>query len=333
MTRARRELVSLDDTPYYHCVSRCVRRAFLCGEDAYTQQSYEHRKVWVIERLKMLSAVFAIDICAYAVMSNHYHLVVHIDKARADGWSEDEVIARWRELFHGPLIIGRYLDGEALSAAEQQQLSGLVTLWRGRLSDISWYMRCLNEHIARRANQEEGCSGRFWEGRYKCQALLDEAALLTAMAYVDLNPVRAGRATELAGSDHTSVQQRLFELAGGAGDNPVRLPLLDFAGVLREGQSVAIPFNLQDYLDLVDWTGRSVCEDQRGALDPTSPRLLETLGLGSEEWLPSVTEFKTRFELVIGAPERLRRMAEARGRSFYRGYGAAVRLYRRAVAA
>jgi hypothetical protein len=333
MTHARRELVSLDDTPYYHCVSRCVRRAFLCGEDAYSQRSYEHRKAWVTERLQTLSEVFAVDICAYAVMSNHYHLVVHIDKARADGWSDGEVIARWRKLFQGPPVIARHLAGEALTAADRRQISALVALWRSRLRDISWYMRCLNEHIARRANGEDGCTGRFWEGRYKCQALLDEAALLTAMAYVDLNPVRAKMATDLIGSDHTSVQQRLFELAEGPVDDTERLALMRFAGTLRADSSAAIPFNLQDYLDLVDGTRRSVREDKRGALDQASPRLLETLGLEPGEWLPSVTELQARFELVIGAPERLRRMAEARGRCFYRGYGAALRLYRRAVAA
>lgn len=333
MTRARRELVSLDDTPYYHCVSRCVRRAFLCGEDAYSQQSYEHRKAWVIERLQTLSTVFAVDICAYAVMSNHYHLVVHIDRARAGTWSEDEVIGRWRRLFHGPPMMARYLAGEDLSAAERRQVSAVVAVWRERLIDISWYMRCLNEHIARRANQEDGCTGRFWEGRYKCQALLDEAALLTAMAYVDLNPVRAGMATDLVGSDHTSVQQRWFEISEGSAQDSERLPLLGFAGAIGEGASATIPFNIQDYLDLVDWTGRAVCRDRRGALVQTTPQLLDLVGLEPREWLPSVTELQARFELVIGAPERLRQLAQAHGRSFYRGYGAALRLYRQAIAA
>lgn len=333
MTRARRELVSLGDTPYYHCVSRCVRRAFLCGEDAYSKQSYEHRKPWVIERLKTLSEVFAVDICAYAVMSNHYHLVVHIDKDRADIWSGDEVIERWRRLFKGPLGMGRYLSGETLSAAQQQQIPELIALWRERLSDISWFMRCLNEHIARRANEEDRCTGRFWEGRYKCQALLDEAALVTAMAYVDLNPIRTQIAKDLIQSDHTSVQQRLLAIAEGPAGGVQQVPLMDFAGTRRDELPVAIPFNLQDYLDLVDWTGRAVRDGKRGAMDEGLPCLIETLGLAPQEWLPSVTELQARFELVIGAPERLRQLAEARGRSFYRGYGAARRLYRQAMAA
>jgi REP element-mobilizing transposase RayT len=80
VTYARKSLISLSDTRYYHVVARCVRRSWLWGFDEYAGKDYSHRKDWVIERLQQLSDVFAIQICAFAVMSNHYHLVVHVGR-------------------------------------------------------------------------------------------------------------------------------------------------------------------------------------------------------------------------------------------------------------
>jgi REP element-mobilizing transposase RayT len=146
MPSARKTLVSLDATPYYHCVLRCVRRAFLCGKDALTEQSFEHRRAWIEDRMLYLAQHFALDICAYAVMSNHYHIVLYIDKDNTDNWTDIDVIQRWHELFKGNLLSQRLLLGEQLSKPEQQVLSECVQIWRERLMDISWYMRCLNEH-------------------------------------------------------------------------------------------------------------------------------------------------------------------------------------------
>lgn len=94
MPRPRKMLVSIDATPYYHCSSRCVRRAFLCGKDAFSGQSFEHRRQWVEDKMLELASVFAIDLYAYAVMHNHYHVVLYIDKALVQSWSRTEVIER-----------------------------------------------------------------------------------------------------------------------------------------------------------------------------------------------------------------------------------------------
>jgi hypothetical protein len=102
-------------------------------------------------------------ICAYAIMSNHYHLVVHVDQQRAKSWSHREVVDRWCALFSKPTLVDRWQQG-LCGDAEREIAEGIVELWRRRLCDVSWYMRCLNEHLARRANAEDLCTGRFWAG-------------------------------------------------------------------------------------------------------------------------------------------------------------------------
>lgn len=161
MGYARKNLVCLQDTPYYHVIARCVRRAWLWGFDEYADRDYSHRKQWVIERLTQLCSIFPIEVCAYAVMSNHYHLVLYVDSERARKWSREEIIERWTILFRAPNLVKRWQSGEALEA-ERLAAECIIEGWRRRLTDISWFMRCLNEHLARRANMEDRCTGRFW---------------------------------------------------------------------------------------------------------------------------------------------------------------------------
>lgn len=208
MTCPRSQLISISDTPYYHCVSRCVRRAFLCGSDS-DGNCFEHRRGWIVERIKLLASVFSIDVCAYAVMSNHYHLVLRVDVDQARELSQIEVIDRWQQLYNGADIIRRHQRVPLITSAELKVIDEIVGGWRERLSSISWFMKCLNEHIARMANIEDKCTGHFWESRFKSQALLDETAVLSCMAYVDLNPIRAGMCDSPEESDYTSIQERL----------------------------------------------------------------------------------------------------------------------------
>jgi len=161
MPKPRKEQVSLEATPYYHCVSRCVRRAFLCGTDDSTQHSYEHRRAWLEDELLKQAHTFAVDIAAYAIMSNHYHVVLHINKQQADSWSFDEVIERWHTLYKGNVLSQRYRVNPKFSKAEKDKLAEYVSVWRERLMDISWFMRRLNETISRKANEEDNCTGHF----------------------------------------------------------------------------------------------------------------------------------------------------------------------------
>jgi len=335
MTRARKELIALESTPYYHCISRCVRRAFLWGEDSLTGKDYSHRKTWVIERLRELVEVFTIDICAYAVMSNHYHLVLRVDQARSAELSDREVIERWSRLFKLPITVVRQLHGEAQTEAEARLVDDIVAQWRARLTDISWLMRCLNEHLARRANEEDGCRGRFWEGRFKVQALLDEAAVLTCMSYADLNPVRAAMADTPETSDFTSIQQRIRDYAEsgeekadvvGSGPN-VRLMPLNKAH--QDPHPNVLGFTERDYLELIEWAGRAIREDKRGAIPSSAPPLLQRLGLETDRYLAHLSgQGQMEAPMVLGRYERIKEMAESLGRRFIKGLGEAKRLYR-----
>jgi REP element-mobilizing transposase RayT len=309
MAQPRYRLVSLEDTPYYHCVSRCVRRAFLCGKDPLTGFDFEHRRQWIVDRIKLLCSIFAVDLCAFAVMSNHYHIVVRIDAKQAQQWSDQEVAGRWLQLFSGPLMVHRYLANASLSEGEQAQVLELISTWRCRLQDISWFMRCLNEPIARMANSEDHCTGRFWEGRFKSQALLDERALLACMAYVDLNPIRAAMAKTPERSDFTSVQERIR--------NPEGTALRAFEG--HGGDDAGIPFGLKEYLELVDWAGREIKHGKRGYIPAHKPPILTRLGMESAPVLDYLKCVEGFSPVALGPVHELRRFAHSIGRKFIKG--------------
>ena len=154
------------------------------------------------------------------------------------------------------------------------------------------------------------------------------------MAYVDLNPIRAGIAETPVDSDFTSLQQRLFEIAKNSRAVPrpqeIKPILLPFGGAMRQDPDPAIPFNLQDYLDLVDTGGRIVRDGKRGAIPANEPTLLTTLGIEPGEWFKTVTQLQTRFECFLGSPNRLRHIAQKRGWRWVRGIAASKRLYMRA---
>ena len=316
MPKPRYTQVSLQATPYYHCVSRCVRRAFLCGSDAFTGVSYEHRRQWIEDKLLELRKVFAIEICAYAVMSNHYHVVLHINYDSAMRWDRETVIERWQQLFSGNALVQRYSRGDKLLKVELDHLNKLIEQWRKRLLDISWFMRVLNEAIARQANSEDDCTGRFWEGRFKSQALLDEAALAACMAYVDLNPVRAGIAKTPESSIHTTVRQRIKKAKKAFNPNhPQQQPaeLMPFAGNPRTSMPHGLPFRLTDYLELVDWTGRIMRNDKRGFIPDNLQPILVRLGIETKQWQYLTQNFESPFKGLVGCVLKLKKACQQLG--------------------
>ncbi len=317
MTQSRQSQVSLLDTPYYHCISRCVRRAFLCGEDKFTRQSFSHRRQWIAERMHFLAGLFTIDICAYAIMSNHYHLVLFVDIASNKKMSDEEVCRRWCQLYNAPPLVEGWMQQSLKSEVEQEAALAIINNWRQRLADISWFMRCLNEFTARKANKEDNCKGRFWEGRFKSQALLDEEALLACMAYVDLNPLRAKMADSVEGSAYTSAYERIHGVADI--DNPEtyhfhKKSLAGFVGDAHHNNPQGVPYSLIDYLELLDWTGRILRKDKRGAILAKHPRLLTVLGLQDECWLELASGFGKNYQGAVGSLEELALFASHTGK-------------------
>ncbi|NDC39641.1 MAG: hypothetical protein EBZ48_16640, partial [Proteobacteria bacterium] len=211
MTTARGDIHDPEIEDFFHCYTRCVRRAYLCGFDSLTGKSFDHRRHWIRSRLAELVEIFAIECLSYAVMDNHLHSLLHNLPRMSMSWSDDEVARRWRLLFPRR----RKLDGtpeepnrkeiEAITSDPKE-----VAKYRHRLSNISWFNRCLNEHIARRANAEDECTGRFWEGRFKCQRLDMEGGVISCSVYIDLNRIRAGDAKTPETSEFTSIQDRIF---------------------------------------------------------------------------------------------------------------------------
>jgi REP element-mobilizing transposase RayT len=314
MPQPRYRQVSVDDTPYYHCISRCVRRAFLCGEDPFSGFNFEHRRQWIVDRIKLMCSVFAVDLCAYAIMSNHYHIVVRINAEQVKNWTDEEVAHRWMQIFSGPLLMRQYLTNANLTQTELKCIANLFTTWRERLGDLSWFMRCINEPIARMANAEDHCTGRFWEGRFKSQALLDERALLACMAYVDLNPIRAALAKTPEQSDYTSIQERI--------EHPENDDLRAFD---EEGDH-GIPIRLKEYLELVDWGGREIKRNKRGYIPTNAPPILTRLRMDASPVLSYLSRNDLPSIGALGPLSMLKAFANSVGRRFIKGNSLGARL-------
>ena len=317
MTQARSQLMPLNAPSTYHCVQRCVRRAFLCGIDHYTNQSFEHRKLWVEDRLHLVAECFAVAIHAYAVMSNHLHVVLQLDPVATHAWSEEDVAARWVRLFppREASDLARSFKEQALTANPNR-----MAIVRQRLGNLSWLMKCLAEPIARKANDEDHCKGRFWEGRFKSQLLCDDKALLAAMAYVDLNPIRAGMTKRLDHSLHTSIAQRLKTLK----QKPALLQqkMAPVAGTLI----AVLPIRLEDYIELVQWTGKQVRPDKRGAIPASMPSVLKHYENKPERWATRVKAIGSGYWRVVGEAHDLITLAEQLNQRWLKGIGTALRL-------
>ena len=159
-------------------------------------------------------------------------------------------------------------------------------------------------------------TGRFWEGRFKSQALLDEAALAACMAYVDLNPIRATLAKTPESSDHTSIKQRISKAKATHSPNHVHQQskaLMPFAGNPRKDMPKGLPFQLTDYIELVEWTGRIIREDKHGAINASLPPILERLNIDVKHWNYMTQNFESRFKGLVGSAFKLKQVCKQIG--------------------
>ena len=207
MTLPRSKLVDVSVSRWYHCISRCVRRARLLGEG----EQVGERKAWIERRLEELNSIFAVSVGGFAVLDNHLHVLLRLDPDEAKSWSDAEVVERWFRLYPP-----RGTDRKPLPPAKRKELLEerlKDTKWlaetRERLSSLGWFMKSLKEPLSRMVNKAENCTGAFFEGRFKSIAVLDEEALLSVCAYIDLNPVAAGIAKTPEESEYTSVKARV----------------------------------------------------------------------------------------------------------------------------
>ena len=215
--------------------------------------------------------------------------------ATANGWSPEEVAARWIRLY--PARDAELCARKIASILENPEI---VAEYRARLSNLSWLMKSLSEPIARKANAEDKVTGRFWEGRFGVQALLSEKSILAAMTYVDLNPVRANIAHSISTSRYTSVKLRNHQLR----KNPERAnqPLMPLIGA----RSFNLPsISVADYIELVDFTGRELHPGKRGKIEASEPKALTKLGLDKNHWTTRVKGIGSGYWRVVGELEEL----------------------------
>ncbi|WP_299011453.1 transposase [uncultured Shewanella sp.] len=317
MTESRKKLIHIDSTPYYHIQNHCVRGTYLVTEiDSHLQPSKLdlHRAQWFVDKLVQLSTIFCIDICAYAILNHHYHLVLKVDTDTANRLTINPLIQRWKLLFKLPPLAIKYSEQGSLTETEQKKMNELASLWRKRLTDISWFMRCLNETVSRKINKEENAKGAFWQGRFKSQALLDEPTLLACLMYVDLAPIREQLVQSLENDYLTSIKLRMsamtqaqeeaqtYDINGdylAIAQQPSTL--LPFDHMTRAGKKVHIPFHLPDYIALIKWTHQGMIQNKIPTAPHSTPKLLIQLSIKKKDWINTCRLFSHHYSHVAGS--------------------------------
>jgi hypothetical protein len=278
-------------------------------------------------------------------MANHLHLVLRTRPDIARRWSRAEVVRRWLTITRLAKAMGN--DVPTPSPQKVQMLlrdKKKIAKLRRRLSSVSWLMGVLSENIARRANREEERKGKFWESRFQCRRCDSEAAILVCGMYVDLNQIRAGEAKTPETSRYTSAYDRiqgrhqrgarqkadgwLCELTLREGARA------DLAGQYhsRSGRRASdqglLPIRLDDYLQLLDWTGRQLRHGKRGSIPHRLAPILDRLAIREETLVDTLAHFDELFGHVMGTPADLEKAASEMGVRWLKGQRAGRRVFK-----
>lgn len=324
MTQARYRQICLGETSYYHCSSQCVSNAYLCGNDPASIKNYDHRRKWMTDKLAQLSRMFAIKVCSYAILHNRYSLVVCVNQNVAKSLSDQDVVARWSICFKVPQVVKSVLEGKSINNEDYIKAHCLIDTWRHRLSDLSWFMRLLNECIARRANSEDGCKGKFWKGRYKSQALLDDAALIACMSYIDMLPECSRQESMGDTQGVSSLSYHTCGIKKPERSEPLKLQLAPFK---RNNESFSLPCTYHEYKNLIIWTKQALITKRKWYVPGQCRTFLNNIGINANIWLDFVSHYHRFFNQAVGSYGNMRKLSVKQGKRHLRGMLAAKKLY------
>jgi REP element-mobilizing transposase RayT len=306
--RPRSQVIDETKVGVYHVWNRCIRKMYLFGADRYSGRDYTSRKALLQQRLQELSAIFAVDACVWAMLSNHFHLIVRNRPDLAQQYSDEEVAIRWWYLYPERRDEqGRPAPPTPVEIRSIVETPGRIEVLRKRLSSISWFMKSLEEWLAKRINAMDKHRGHLWQDRYGCRNLLTEGAILVCSIYIDINEIQAGLAACPADSRNTSAYLRILaqilrrERAAAEADEgaPPRIQL-DYQ--FSDPDIWLCPLDTQDRSPLLSVPGTAT------ANQPWDPQELEKLEAASvaKRWrhgfLPvTVEQYLEILERSVGA--------------------------------
>jgi len=359
MTTARGDFMQADIRSTFHICSRCVRQCYLLGFDEETGKDYSARKEWVPERLKVLQKVFMIEIYAYAIMCNHYHLILNNRPDLANALTIEEVAERWLMIHPTSFMRSAKLSKPRPEDIEELFIKYTVEEIRLRLSDISWFMRELNQYIAIKCNKADQLKGAFFDGRFTSQFLADDEAIASCMVYIDLNPIRAKAASSIEDSYYTSGYDRMkaqtaktnleaFQATHKEEDSLTYhqlkevdtqkaiiqetawlAPLAPNAPDLKNDLKLAsapdlapqpfLSFTTEKYLELLDLTGREYHKNKPGAIADKFAPILTAMGFQHKHWMLRIRHYGSWYYRAIGPLAKLADKLKSTNQRWFQG--------------